>query len=411
MTDLIKNHLDSQSFMFHKLLATFMRYFDRHAGAMVKRIREDSRESGSDLKINLSGEKQEQKLGKAVDKFIDNIRIFSCFLADLAIYFYNLESLAFLCHTATDSGIILVDNPFLTREVIANLFIDLILSLDKLNLLVDLVQFQSRDPNELLQTNICILQRRKNWEDLGLPKEIFSADTSSVDGQSSFLTARADTVQQEKLHEVELEFAGDSQPTEENSGKDNQAECVDSGVFQDEQFAFRDLSAINSHSVHNTSLSILHCIEDSSKQQDFFEDLANETGMNILGLLQQRQPDAKVFSKAIRIFQQIRLVSNPSKKLCLLSATLSEALSELRKIYSEKSKVETKFKVSMELLLSILIYIIVRSEVKDIITEYTVMKVYFLLNKNYNHNKLVYLLKSAIKSINKAGVFLAKKIA
>ena len=398
--------------MFSKLLATFMRYFDRHAGAMAKRIREDSRESGSDLKINLSGEKQEQKLGKAVDKFIDNIRIFSCFLADLVVYFYSLESLAFLCKTATDSGVILVENPFLTREVIANLFIDHILSLDKLNLLVELVQFQSRDPNDLLQANISILLKRKNWEELGLPKEIFGADSSSIDSQCSFLSSPVNHAPFDKLHEDELEFAGDSQPTEENSGKDNHGECLDSGVFQDELLNFKDMSAINAHTIHNNSLSILNCIGEATKHQDFFEDAANETGVNILGLLYQKQPcEATVFSKAIQIFQQIQKVPNPSKKLCLLSTTLSEALSELRKIYSEKSKVETKFKVSMELLLSILIYIIVRSDTKDIITEYTVMKVYFLLNKNYNHNKLVYLLKSAIKSINKAGVFLTKKIA
>ena len=44
----------------------------------------------------------------------------------------------------------------------------------------------------------------------------------------------------------------------------------------------------------------------------------------------------------------------------------------------------------------------------DLISEYKIMKVYFLLSKEYNHNKLVYLLKSAIKSINKLGVYLTK---
>ena len=87
------------------------------------------------------------------------------------------------------------------------------------------------------------------------------------------------------------------------------------------------------------------------------------------------------------------------------------ALRELRDLYASLgSSQESKVRVKIETLLSLLIYVMVKADLADIITEYKIMKVYFLLSRDYNHNRLVYLLKSAIKSINKVGVGFAKHI-
>lgn len=82
----------------------------------------------------------------------------------------------------------------------------------------------------------------------------------------------------------------------------------------------------------------------------------------------------------------------------------------MRQIYSEKHPdTETKVKVTLETILSVLIYIIIKADLPDVVSEYKAMKVYFLLGKEHNHGRLVYLLKSAIKSINKLGMYHARQ--
>ena len=404
--------MKNEKYMVNRLITSFMEYFDRTGQDLVKRIKQDSKESRSELKLNVGGDKLEQKLGKAVDRFIDNIRIFSCFLADLTLYFYNLESLCFHCQTATDNDIILVKNPFLTREVLANMFIDHVFHLDEELMMQDLVQYQSREPNELLQTNIGLILKRKNWEELGLPSDLFdkSMTPNTVSAHESFLSSprEIELMRTSDKNDKEHYCPYDSQPTEDNSQKVHHDNMTESMVFGEEFSIIKENHDISKIQMNN-SISLLNQIGEVGPNELFFDELSNETGTNILGLLYQREnKDNLLFSKAIQIFQQIPKVPNPCKKLCLLSSSLSEALKELRVVYSRPD--QPKIKVQIELLLSVLIYIIVRSDMKDPITEYTTMKVYFLLDKHYNHNKLVYLMKSAVKSINKAGVFIARKI-
>ena len=91
----------------------------------------------------------------------------------------------------------------------------------------------------------------------------------------------------------------------------------------------------------------------------------NDTQANILSLLQLKEEnnvksDGGLFPQAINIFRQIPAASNPCRKLYLLSASIAMAIHEMRQMYSERNpEVEIKVKVPLEMVLSVLIYIII----------------------------------------------------
>ena len=111
-------------------------------------------------------------MGKQIENLVDNVRIFACFIADLTIYFYNLDVLAFECLTATQDWVTIIENPFLSRDVIANYYIDWLFDRQRSEKLLDIVRYESRDPNDVLSTNIALLLKKASWKSIGMPAEL-----------------------------------------------------------------------------------------------------------------------------------------------------------------------------------------------------------------------------------------------
>jgi len=430
--------------MFLDLIKVFQEYLQKASTSVLKNISACSKElSSTEVKVNLSGEKNEQKLTKSIDKLVDNVRIFCCFLADLTVYFYNLDSLSFTCLTVTGDLMEISQNPFLQCEVIANYFIDLIFREDNTTSIAEMIQFQSKDPNDLLLTNIAQLAKRSSWQEIGLPAELVKAE--SARHESFFTNSKEENKQQDQNESMMQDYFPDEQCLQGQAAASSQKQATDgmesaAGVakgpiepkfdatlgdisgFQDNFGGFEgdtimfgeEVSKIRGLGLLNETLNLApDCTAIPNAGVPFhIESSTNSSNANILGMLNFKddsQTMRNMFAEAIEIFKEIPKARNPCRKLYLFSSTISCAMKQMRKMYSELSPAkETKVKIKIEVILSVLIFIIVRAGLPDLISEYKIMKVYFLLSKEYNHNKLVYLLKSAIKSINKLGVYLTK---
>lgn len=404
-----------------------------------------SRESSLENKVSLAEEKSSIKLSKVVDKILDSIRIFSCFLGDLCVYFYNLDNLIFLCMTATGDNVQIAQNPFLSSDMLANYFLDLMFKTKGATNVAELMKYQSKDQNELLLTNVALIRKLGNWKEIGLPAELLSA------AHETFLSDESEANQNPIISQAEYSnlFASPNPSKFKSNTKDLRP---NSGLFKVSHTSKQPISDVStkefdSRSPNHAKSKALDQNEDEQESQNFSlfaespvcrvigenysffmdctvikggmkEPLAdlttNETQANILDLLQMKDEGSKeatqiLFPGAVEIFKKIASVSEPCSKLYLTSAAIVQALHEMRQLYSDKHPdTETKVKVTLETVLSILIYIIIKSDLPDVISEYKIMKVYFLLGKEHNHGRLVYLLKSAIKSINKLGVYHAR---
>lgn len=442
----LEKHICDKDFFISRLFGQFLAYFNRHSAVLVKRMKNDSssrsKEYSWECKVNISGEKNEQKIGKAVDKLMDNVRIFSCFIADLCIYYYNLDSLMFVCQTATGDQVTVGQNPFVTSDMLANYFLDIIFRSDNAAAIAEMAKYQSRDQTELLATHITLLRRVGCWSDIGLPQELLTDRIESFSAEevkaNDNLIMDASEINDLFGNTENVDTEGDMSPHREDAkpGKQDSTRIETHGKNSKNQSAERTETLGESHPISTEKseedLRQLTFIEEDSKHRAtnasfslfreytmidnvhtrYSKDLtANETQGNLLALLNLREEmhqkkDKLLFPQSIEIFKQLPNVTNPSKKLYLLTTAVICALQEMRQIYSEKNPdVEVKFKVTLEMVVSLLIYMILKADLPDLIAEYKIMKVYFLLDKEYNHNKLIYLLKSAIKSINKLGVY------
>jgi hypothetical protein len=438
----LEKQICDKEFFISRLFGQFLAYFNRHSSVLAKRLKLDSKDFSLELKLNISDDKNEHKVAKAVDKLMDNVRIFACFMADLCIYYYNLDNLMFLCQTATEDHVAIGQNPFLTSDLLANYFIDIIFRSDTTCAISELVKFQSRDQTELLAGHISLIKRVGNWSDIGLPQELLR------DNMESFMADEAKAKDNMIMNESEIkDFFGTSliMETEEDlsprreeckmekqdsthaetncKNSKNQSEEKAEALGEPCPVSTERSEEDTSHltfiqddpklKLVGASFSILkECTFIESCPQGGINDMtSNETQGNILALLHLKEEmnhkkDRILFPHAIEIFRQLPNVANPVQKLYLLATSVVCALQEMRQIYSEHNPdIEVKFKVTVEMIVSVLIYIILKADVSDLIAEYKIMKVYFLLDKEYNHNKLIYLLKSAIKSINKLGVY------
>lgn len=410
---------------------------------MVKRIKADSsKEYSWEHKVNLSDDKNEQKIGKAVDKLMDNVRIFACFIADLSIYYYNLDNMMFLCQTATGDSVMIGQNPFMTSDLLANFFMDIIFRTDTSNSIIEMAKYQGRDQTEMLSTHIGLLKRVGCWSDIGLPQELLRdkleflsnddvkdkdnlimgvSEMKELFGMSQNIDTDGDAgperdyIKPEKQDSTAMETHGKNS---KNQSEEKTEALVELNPLNSEkseedtnQITFIEDDVKIKYGNASFSLFKEYTVIQGINNGAAFDQTLNETQGNLLALLHMKEDlnqkkDRDLFPQAIEIFRQLPKMVTPGKKLYLLTSAVVCALQEMRQIYSEKNPdVEVKFKVTQEMIVSILIYIVLKAGLPDLLAEYKVMKVYFLLNKDYNHNTLIYLLKSAIKSINKLGVY------
>lgn len=425
------------------MLGQFLVYLTRHSAVLLKRIKSElSKDYSSEHKLNLSDEKNEMKIGKAVDKLMDNIRIFSCFISDLCIYYYNLDNLMFLCQTATGDTVMINQNLFLTSELLANYFLDILFRSDSSNSIVEMARYQSRDQNELLATHVGLLRKVGCWSDLGLPQELLrdKSDFLAPDEAKSRqnLVINAPEMKETSRNNEQLDTDGDQsvvfeglKPEKQDSTQLDTNTKNSKNQSEDKNETLGDFNPFYSEKSEDEINQLTFIEEDVKMRQgnpsfSLFKEYTviqgmsskpgpdqtlNETQDNLLILLNLKEDliqkkDRDLFPLAIEVFKQLPLAPTPTKKLYILTSSVVCALQEMRQIYSEKNpETETKFKVTQEMVVSIMIYMILKAGCSDVLAEYKVMKVYFLLNKDYNHNTLIYLLKSAIKSINKLGVY------
>lgn len=71
----------------------------------------------------------------------------------------------------------------------SNFFIDQICREARAKDLSDIIAYQSRDANDMLNNHIRLIKRKGDWEDLGIPKEIARLENNKQDSLSSFLDA------------------------------------------------------------------------------------------------------------------------------------------------------------------------------------------------------------------------------
>ena len=162
----------------------------------------------------------------------------------------------------------------------------------------------------------------------------------------------------------------------------------------------------------NCSLSMFNDLTHIPNHVSLLEDTMQEASKSLLDLFiinQQKPHSFELFSDAISILKKMPAAKTPCAKIRLLFSSLLTAIQEMRRAYTDQNPgTETKVHITQEILLSVLIYLVLRAEGVGLLSDYTMLKVFLVLDKDFLLSKLVYLLKSAIKSINRMGILLAK---
>ncbi len=177
-----------------------------------------------------------------------------------------------------------------------------------------------------------------------------------------------------------------------------------------------DPATLNLHQLSqrmlNCSLSMFNDLTHIANHVSLLEDTMQEASKSLLDLfiINQQKPNSyELFSDAISILKKMPAAKTPCAKIRLLFSSLLTAIQEMRRAYTDQNPgTETKVHITQEILLSVLIYLVLRAEGVGLLSDYTMLKVFLVFDKDFLLSKLVYLLKSAIKSINRMGVLLAK---
>jgi hypothetical protein len=396
-------------------------YFTKKCDQLIQKIQCNSKEY-SDLKINVSQDRLGDKVSRQIDLFVDNVRIFICFLADFCIFFYNLDQIIFQCTTNESHTIGMKGNPFLEREALGNYFVDLFFNKDVSEKITQLLTFQSKNTSEQLLTNILMVKNKISSQELGIPNEMLERSKHKAEsflteegGQDKFIDQQeyktifgTDNKRAEEVRDLETSKF-DDWPAQENLNESTNMKNTELSFRIDPEDHLKTKADFNK-SLINASFSLFK--DQTIVCDDKGEVTMNQTNGNILEMLGLMEEARDPFEQSVKMAQTLPQAYNPSRKLIVLTKTLATALSEMRRSYSRLNPgKETKFQVTIETLLSILVHVVIRADIPDLVAEFKLLKVYFISSKHYNNLKLVYLLKSSIKSINKMGMLLTQRMS
>lgn len=117
-------------------------------------------------------------------------------------------------------------------------------------------------------------------------------------------------------------------------------------------------------------------------------------------------------SQAVGIFKLISEVKNPLGKIILIINSLTAALEAINtpsNFFNPAPKEKIEIKISVDNLISILMFIILRSGASDILIHSKIIQSYCKYSSDSALKKVVFILKGAIRGINKIGTGLSIK--
>lgn len=372
--------------------------------------------------------KDSRKTSKAIDCIVDNTRVFGCFMADFAFYFYDLGNIMFKGLTPEGHKVILqgANNPFLTKAVLSSFIFDWFLnSRTRGKQLEEVVTIQCDSDKVRLDSNISKVREKLSMEELGIPLEFLKNSSKrnsiGIDNDKTFFDLSDSKVDQELEMMLGKTWNRTSQSKQknlldlidrtENIEGPSMSHSVDrstSNGLMDHSLLPEKLNIENKKAFVNSlqAFQDLTCISMVAPA-----DCTLLEGSQVLVDLLSAKPKGKsnLFEKSLKIFERLSKTLTPCGKLRVLALSLVSAMKELRLGYvSQNPDAGDKIQISQEVLLSVLIYLIMKSPKVNILVDYRLMKVYVLLDKIFTHSRLVLLLKSAIKSITKMGLFLSR---
>lgn len=372
--------------------------------------------------------KDSRKTSRTIDSIVDNTRVFGCFLADFAFYFYDLGNLMFKGMTPEGHKVILqgAKNPFISRSSISSFIFDWFLnSRARGRQLAEAVALQCDADKIRLDSNISKVREKLTMEELGIPLELLRNTTrrssGSIDRDKTFFNMSDSKIDQE----LEMMLGKTWNRTSQNKQK-NLMDLIEKTENIDVNSVNQSVDRSTSNRLLDHSITPENLNNETNKafvsSLNALQDLTCismvapvdctmlEGGQVLIDLLSYKPAGKKcLFENSLKIFGRLSKTATPCGKLRILALSLTSAMKELRMGFvSQNPEAGDKIQISQEVLLSVLIYLIMRSQNVNILVEYRLINVYVLLDKTFIHWRLVLLLKSAIKSITKMGLILSR---
>lgn len=370
-----------------------------------------------------------KKTSKAIDSLIDNVRLFGCFLADFAFYYYDIGNLVFTGATPQKFKVKLHagNNPFISRNVISTFVMDWILSSrGRICQLTHIIGSQCDLDKLTLDTNIAKVLSAFSPSDIGIPLELLQPREKTDNAKSNNKKSVLDYSAIKPYNDMDSAFCKEwpedlpEKPLMEllqrSDGLDNLevTSCRKDSSMSEVITDFDPVPKINmfsfaeQRSLANASAIFSEMTAIGLIGQSHMGLTQNEA--TVLNLLTSRpEGDKELFEDSLKMFQKITKLPSPCGKLRVLAESLTCALREIRQGYAvQHPDGGHLIQVSQQVLISVLVYLILRSPDLNILVDYRLIKVYVLLDKSFINVRLVSMLKVAIKSITKMGIFLAK---
>lgn len=434
------------------------KFFTTHLQEKVSAVKEKFRLiENPDVTSMADDLEQEEKMKSSVDNIINDISTFAIFLSDLTIHFYNLDRIEYQGVSRVGEPMANLHCVYVDIKFFFNYYIEYFLNEGTYSVIFELLQERYSFDESIFMRNFLELSNTNPME-LGIPSDFLpNVDDNSRIGHTIRGKSRDESmIMDEKLCEMlasngNLSFS-DSQQTMniannlgdkfknvdyqiEEVNEDDREEQNDFQVTirkmrsQQDRIIDRfenNLSRPGSFMTQGNALTQFNDpkMRSSTKKND------NDSNRNTIRLPKNiKQVQGNIFSPfnepeigdfrqqhffdfkvsktdflaaPARILSSIDSIRSPLSKIQIILQALTMSLEELRMLNSSQKRPREAFlTVTLDNLMSLLIYLIIKGRISGILVHSRIIQIFSKTVQGSNLRIIAFLLKGAIRYINK----------